>query len=127
MDEGSGARQQRKWFDSGHASLCLLGAYLRRTGFFQTLADGIKLKQKALKYTPAQKVQMLFISLLAGAKTVSQTGTTLRTDPALQAACGLPGCAEQSVIAATLDAATEADVADLRAVLATLFQQYSQA
>jgi hypothetical protein len=70
---------------------------------------------------------MLFASLLAGAKTVSQTGTTLRTDRALQVAFGLPGCAEQSVIADTLDAATAADVSDLRAVCGALFQQHSQA
>jgi hypothetical protein len=127
MDERTGEHRQRKWFDSGHATLCLLGTALRRHGILQALELGLHLKQKTLKYTPAQKLVMLFASLLAGAKTVSQTGTTLRTDRALQAAFGLPGCADQSVIADTLDAATEADVADLRTVLDRLFVEHSQA
>jgi hypothetical protein len=118
---------QRKWFDSGHASLCLLGAYLRRTGFFEPLEQEVKLRQKVRQYTPVQKLEMVFVSLLAGAKAIYQTGTTLRVDPALQAAFGLPGCAEQSVLAETLHAATDADVAALRQVVEASFIQHSQA
>jgi hypothetical protein len=70
---------------------------------------------------------MLFVSLLAGAKAVAHTGLTVRVDPALITAFGLPGCAEQSVIAHTLDAATEADVAALRVALAEIFRRYGQA
>jgi hypothetical protein len=125
MSQGKPAGRERKWYDSSHASLCLLGSYLRRTGFFAALEAGLTLKQKALKYTPVQKLEMLFVSLLAGAKTVAQTGTTLRTDPALQAAFGLPGCAEQSVIADTLDAATAADVVALRGALEAIFVEQS--
>ena len=42
-------------------------------------------------------------------------------------AFGLPGCAEQSVIAATLDAMTEADLSTLREAMGDLFGQYSLA
>jgi hypothetical protein len=45
----------------------------------------------------------------------------------LSAAFGLPGCAEQSVIAQTLNAATEQDVADLQAALGEIFSCYGQA
>jgi hypothetical protein len=128
MREHSSPRpRRRKWFDSAHASLCLLGGYLRRSGFFQPLEEGLKLRQKVRQYTPVQKVEMVFVSLLAGAKAIYHTGTTLRVDPALQAAFGLPGCAEQSVLAETLDAATDADVAVLRQVVEASFLQYSQA
>jgi len=44
-----------------------------------------------LKYTPVQKLEMLFVGLLAGIKAVSYTATTLRVDAALTAAYGLPG------------------------------------
>jgi hypothetical protein len=124
MDKGS---KRRKWHDSAHASLCLLGSYLRLIGFFGPLEAGITLRQKVLKYSPVQKLEMLWVSLLAGAKAVSQTGTTLKVDRALQAAFGLPGCAEQSVIADTLDAATEDDVVALRQVVEATFLQHSQA
>lgn len=118
---------ERKWYDSAHASLCLLGTYLRRTGFFQPLEEYVQIQQKAIKYTPVQKLEMLLVALLAGARAVSHTGLTVRVDPVLVAAFGLPGCAEQSVIAHTLDAATEADVVALRAALGDIFRRYGQA
>ncbi len=117
----------RKWYDSAHASLCMLGAYLRAVAFFRPIEEGVKIKQKVLKYTPVQKLEMLFVALLAGAKAVYQTGTTLRVDHALQVAFGLPGCADQSVIADTLDAATEQDVHDLRQAIEEIFRRHSQA
>lgn len=117
----------QKWYDSGHASLCILGKYLRQIGFFEPLERRVHLKQKVLKYTPVQKLKMLLVGFLAGIKAVSHTATTVRVDRALTAAFGLPDCAEQSVLADTLDAACEADVADLQAGIAELFGQYSQA
>lgn len=127
MTQHNTAIATQKWYDSGHASLCLLGTYLRQSGFFESLEHRVHLKQKVLKYTPIQKLEMLFVGLLAGIKAVSHTATTVRVDRALMAAFGLPGCAEQSVIADTLDAATEQDVADVQAALADLFGHYSQA
>jgi hypothetical protein len=126
MRKHSKPARARKWFDSAHASLCLLGGYLRRTGFFRPLETRVTLHQKVRKYTPVQKLEMVFVSLLAGAKAIYHTGTTLRVDPALQAAFGLPGCAEQSVLAETLNAATDADVAALRQVVEASFLQHSQ-
>lgn len=117
----------RVWYDSAHASLCLLGAYLRRTGFFAPLEAHLQIQQKTLKYTPVQKLEMFLVALLAGAKAVSHTRTTVGVDPALWRAFGLPGCADQSVIAATLDAATEADVAALQGALGEIFGRYSRA
>ena len=116
---------ERKWYDSAYASLCGLGAYLQRTGFFAPLEAEVQIHQKVLRYTPIQKLEMLFVSLLAGAKAVAHTGLTLRVDRALQVAFGLPGCADQSVLADTLDAATDADVAALRRACDTLFRQHS--
>jgi hypothetical protein len=116
----------RTWYDSGHASLCLLGVHLRRMNFFKPLEAHVQIGQKVLKYTPVQKLEMFLVAVLAGAKAVSQSETTVRLDPALLSAFGLPGCAEQSSIAQTLNAATEQDVADLQAALGELFRSYSQ-
>ena len=66
------------------------------------------------------------MAVLAGAKAVSHTATTVRLDPALVSAFGLPGCAEQSSIAETLNAATEQDVADMQAALDELFRAHGQ-
>ncbi len=118
---------QQIWYDSGHASLCLLGVRLRQMGLFKPLEAHIQIHQKVLKYTPRQKLEMFLVAVLAGAKAVSHTATTVRIDPALISAFGLPGCAEQSSIAQTLNAATEQDVADLQAALGELVGSYSQA
>ena len=117
----------RIWYDSGHASLCLLGVKLSRMGLFKPLEVHVKIEQKVLKYTPVQKLEMFLVAVLAGAKAVSHMTTTVRLDPALISAFGLPGCADQSSIAQTLNAATEQDVADLQAALGELFGSYSQA
>lgn len=125
MQQHNTTAPQRKWYDRAHGSLCILGRYLRQMGFFEPLEQRVQIQQKVLKYTPIQKVEMLFVGLLAGAKAVSHTATTVRVDPALMAAFGLPGCADQSVIAETLDAATEVNMAALRQALADIFQRHS--
>jgi len=127
MQHHNTSTSQRVWQESGHASLCLLGVKLRRMGLFKPLEAHVKIRQKVLKYTPVQKLEMFLVALLAGAQAVSQTATTVRLDAALMSAFGLPGCADQSSIAQTLNAATEQDVADVQAALGELFGSYSQA
>src|ERR671932_564069 len=127
MADHTPAHAERTWWESSHASLCALGSYLRQIGFFTPLEQHVHLRQKTVTYTPIQKLEMIFVALLAGAKAISHTGTTLRVDPALQRAFGLPGCADQSVLAETLNAATDKDVAALRTAMEELFQQHSQA
>src|ERR687886_805358 len=127
MSQHTPACPARTRLESSHASLCALGSYLRQIDFFAPLEAHVHLKQKGCKYTPIQKVEMVFVALLAGAKAIAHTGTTLRIDPALQRAFGLPGCADQSVLAETLNAATEQDVAALHTGVEDLFQQHSHA
>src|ERR687886_170843 len=126
MSQHTPACPVRTRLESSHASLCALGAYLRQIAFFAPLEARVHIKQKVCKYTPIQKVEMVFVALLAGAKAIAPTGTTLRVDPALQCAFELPGCADQSVLAETLNAATEQDVAALRTAVEELFQQHSR-
>ena len=126
MQHHSISATARTWKESGHGSLCVLGVHLRRMDFFQPLEAHVKIGQKVLKYTPVQKLEMFLVAVLAGAKAVSHTATTVRIDPALISAFGLPGCAEQSSIAETLTAATEQDVADVQEALDELFGSYGQ-
>lgn len=127
MSQDNTTTPGRVWYASAHASLCLLGSYVRRIGFFTPLEEQVQIQQKTLKYTPVQKLEMFLVTLLAGAKAVSHTNTTVGADPALCMAFGLPGCADQSVIAATLNAATPTDVAALQAALAETFRRFSRA
>src|SRR5919205_2862778 len=125
MSQHTPSSPERTWLESSHASLCALGSYLRQIDFFAPLEQHVHLHQKGRTFTPTQKLEMIFVALLAGAKAISHTGMTLRIDPALQRAFGLPGCADQSVLAETLNAATDQDVAALRAAVEAIFQQPS--
>jgi hypothetical protein len=127
MSKPSNPPPPRVWEDSSHASLCLLGPLLHARGILPALEQGVTIRQKVRTYTPAQKTTMVLVGLLSGLRTVSGLDLSLRTDPALQRAFGLPGCAEQSVIADTLNAATSEDVAALRQTVEALLQQHSQA
>ena len=98
MADHTPARAERTWWESSHASLCALGSDLRQIGFFTPLEQHVHLHQKTVTYTPIQKLAMIFVALLAGAKAIAHTGTTLRVDPALQRAFGLPGCADASKV-----------------------------
>lgn len=120
-------RPHRVWEDTSHASLCVLGALLQQRGILATLAQGVTIHQKPRTYTPAQKLTMLFVGILQGQRALCHLERSLRPDPALQQAFGLPGCAEQSVISDTLDAATATDVTELRTAAETLLQRHSQA
>jgi len=63
--------------------------------------------------------------LLVGATAVYHTSRTLRVDEALQAAFGLHSCADQSVLADTLDAATPEDVVPLRSATAAIVRRFN--
>ncbi len=118
--------QPRVWADTSHASLCALGLHLQQTGVLATLATGCTIRQKTLQYSPAQKVTMLLSGLMSGVTSLSQLNT-LRSDQALQAAFGLPGWAEQSVVSDTLSAVTEADLTAIRQATEQILRRFSRA
>jgi hypothetical protein len=53
-----------------------------------------------------EKLLDALLGMLCGAKTIAQSNVTVRVDPAVQQAFGRKGCADQSTIARTLQAAT---------------------
>ena len=83
MHQNNTLVSHQKWYGSAYASLCILGTYLREIGFFEPGERRVHLQQKVLKYTAVQKLEMLFVGVLAGIKAVSHTATTVRVDVAL--------------------------------------------
>jgi hypothetical protein len=53
----------RTWYDSGHASLCLLGVLLRRRGLFNPVEARVQIQQQVLTYPPVQKLEMFLVAL----------------------------------------------------------------
>src|SRR5437764_15433675 len=112
---------------SPHAALAALGVQLRRLRVFAPIDEEVKIEQKVIKDTPAQKLYDAFVTILAGAHGLVEINTRLRSDPALQAAVGRARCAEQSVVQDTLDACTEANVAQMERALDTIYRRHSPA
>ena len=101
---------------TSRASLCALGEYLKRHCFFAPLQEQVQVPQKTVRYRPIEQVLDGLLGILCGAKTLSQSNSTMRVDPAVQRACGRTGCAEQSTMARTLQASTAETVDHLSRV-----------
>lgn len=112
---------------SPHASLAALAAQIAARGVFDLIRRSVQIKQKTVKDSPEDKVVDILLTLLAGAQSLVQINTLLRSDPALQRSVGRERCCEQSVAQQTLDAATAENVTQMQEVLTTLFRQHSQA
>jgi hypothetical protein len=108
------------------ASLAALGAILQQRTLFEPIREHVKVMQKTVKYTPADKLYDAFITILAGAHGLVEVNTRLRTDPALQRAFGRSACAEQSVIQETLDACSAENVIQLQQALTAIYRTHSQ-
>jgi hypothetical protein len=109
---------------TGRASLCALGEYWRRRGFFTPLQEQVKMAQKVVKYRPLDKLLDGLLGILWGAKTIAQRHVTMRVDSAVQRAFGRRGCAEQATIARTLQACTAENVAHLERVSTYYLKRY---
>ena len=108
------------------ASLAALGVKLRQLDVFGPIREKVRIAQKTVKHTPTDKLYDGLIALLAGAHGLVEINTRLRSDPALQAAFGRSGCAEQSVVQETLDACTAENVRQMEQALESIYHQHSQ-
>lgn len=112
---------------SPRASLAAIGLRLRRLGLLEALAAQVRVPQKTVKHTPAEKLYDAFLAILAGAHGLSEINTRLRDDLTLQRAFGRSTCAEYSLVQDTLDACTPENVEELRRVVTSLFCEHSRA
>ena len=111
---------------TSRASLCALGEYLKRHCFFAPVREQVQIPPKTVRYRPVDKLLDGLLGILCGAKTISQSNSTIRVDPAVQRAFGRTGCAEQSTIARTLQASTAETVAQLSRVSWYYLKRYGQ-
>jgi hypothetical protein len=93
--------------------LCLLGRYLIEEGAFKPLS-GVKIDQKTVRHSPANKLTDALMSMLSGCKAIYQTNVRVRPDVPLGRAFGRQRVADQSTIQRTLDAFSEENVSQLR-------------
>jgi hypothetical protein len=108
------------------ASLAALGQLLQQRDLFGPVRELVKIEQKTVKHSPADKLYDALIAMLSGAHGLVEVNSRLRADPPLQRAFGRAACAEQSVIQQTLDACSQANICQLQQALTTLYRTHSQ-
>jgi hypothetical protein len=104
----------------------VLGVKLGQLDLWAPIRELVRIPQKRVKFTPAEKLYDVFVACLAGAKGIVESEHKLRADPALQAAFGRTGCAEQSVLQDTLNACTEENVRQIETACQRIYRQQSQ-
>lgn len=126
MNESIMISESVKAYFSSHASLAALGRKVNQGKVFEPIAQKVKIAQKTVKYSPAEKLMDAFITLLAGGQGMVEINKRLKADVGLQRAFGRMGCAEQSVVQETLDACTGENVVQMHQAMATIFRRQSQ-
>lgn len=111
---------------TNHAVLAALGQKLQQVHLFEPIRTQVKIAQKTVKYTPADKLEDVWLSMLTGSRGLVETNKRLRPDHALQRAFGRSGCAEQSTLSETLNAATVENVQELEQALTTIYRRFSR-
>jgi hypothetical protein len=112
---------------SPRAVLVAIGTKVRALKLLQPIEELVRIRQKTVKYSPAQKLMDGLITILAGAHGFCEINTRLRNDPALQRAFGRRGCAEQSVVQETLDACSATNVKQMEQATREIFHTHSLA
>lgn len=111
---------------SGRASLAVIGAWTRKMGIWETLAEHVRIKQKTIDHSPLDKLLDAFINILAGGHGLVEINSRVRSDEGIWRAFGRTGCAEQSVVSDTLDACTPENIEQMRRALQAVYRRYSQ-
>jgi hypothetical protein len=111
---------------SSRATLAAVGHKLQSLKVFEPIIQSVQIAQKTVKYSPTEKLQDAFISLLAGAHGLVEINKCVKADVGLQRAFGRTGCAEQSVVQETLDACTAENVTQIEDALTVIFRRHSQ-
>src|SRR5947209_11504091 len=107
------------------ASLAAIGLKVKQLDLFGPIRQKVHIEQKTVKYSPHDKLYDSFITMLAGAHGQVEINTRLRSDPALQAAFGRSGCADQSVVQHSLDSCTSENVTQMQQALDEIYREQS--
>ena len=112
---------------SPRAALVAVGLKVNSLKLLEPVKQKVVILQKSLRHTPAQKLQDVFIAILAGAHGLSEINTRVRSDEALQRAFGRGACADQSVVQETLNACTGLNVRQMKRATDVIFRRHSAA
>lgn len=110
---------------TSRAALVVIGQKMRLLGIFNPIEERVKIKQKVIRHTPTQKLLDCLINALTGGRGLVEVNKRVRSDCAVQRAFGRDGCAEQSVISDTLDAAGPENVQQMQDAMTEIYRRHS--
>src|SRR5215210_6708206 len=105
--------------------LCALGHLLASEGVLEPLS-GVKIDQKTVVHSPAEKLTDALMGMLSGCKAIYETNVRVSPGGPLSRAFGRERVAEQSTIQRTLEAFTQENVAQLREAVEAIGSRYSR-
>ena len=100
-------------FNTQYAPLGLLLALYKQKQVLQPL-ENVVIAAKTVDFSPTDKLEQIFVSILGGCETLSEVNIKLKGDNPLAQAGGWERFADQSTLSLTLDALTLMNIEQLR-------------
>lgn len=107
-----------------YAPLAVLLAHYRQQERLKALQH-VTLSMKTRDFTPADKLQQVLVSILAGCETLSEVNSKLKHEVLLAQVGRWPRFADQSTLSETLDALTRMNLTQLEGAVQTIWQRHS--
>jgi len=107
-----------------YAPLGLLLALYKQKQVLQPL-EKVKTTTKIIEFSQIDKLEQIFVSILAGCETISEVNIQLKGDPLAQAG-GWARFADQSTLALALDSLTLMNIEQLRSATCQIWQKYGE-
>lgn len=110
-------------FNTQYAPLGLLLALYKENETLKPL-ENVTIKSKTVDFSPTDKLEQVFISILAGCNTISEVNTKLKGDIPLALAGGWKRYADQSTLSLALDALSLMNIEELRENTGQIWREY---
>lgn len=112
---------------TGFAPLAVLGAYIGEHDLLSPIFTRLKFGQRMHTDRPVEALVDIWVSILAGCRSIHQVNTRIRPDVLLAKAWGRERFCEQSTLARVLDACEEEQVQQLRTGVEAVYRWIGQA
>lgn len=109
------------------APLAVLGAYVRQQDLLSPVFSRLAFEQRMHTEKPIEALVDVWVSMLAGCRSVHQVNTKIRPEVLLAKAWGRERFCEQSTLARVLDACEEEQVQQLRAGVEAVYRWIGRA
>lgn len=112
---------------TGYAPLAVLGAYINQQDLLSPIKNRLEFPKKMHTEDPYGALVDIWVSMLAGCRSISQVNTKLRPEISLAKAWGREQFCEQSTLARVLDSCEAEQVEQLRAGVEAIYRWIGQA